>query len=174
MRTICAIFMVSLAWALGGCSSNDGLEDLREFVKNEHADRKPKIEPLPEVKPNEAFLYAATELPDPFAPRNLQTQTAASQKGSGPKPDINRRKEPLEDFPLDSLKMVGTLERGRHFWAVIQAPDGTVHKLEPGNHAGQNFGKVKKITEEKIDLIELIQGALGDWVEREASLAITE
>ena len=85
-----------------------------------------------------------------------------------------RRKEPLEDFPLDSLKMVGTLERGKRFWAIVQAPDGTVHKLEPGNHAGQNFGKVKKITEEKVELLELIQGALGDWVEREASLAITE
>lgn len=175
MRTIYAIFTLSLVGLLGGCSSNDGLEDLREFVKNEHADRKPKIEPLPEIKPNEAFLYAASELPDPFAPRNLQTQNAAgSQKGSGPKPDMNRRKEALEDFPLDALKMVGTLERGKRFWAVVQAPDGTVHKLELGNHAGQNFGKVKKITEEKVDLIELIQGALGDWVEREASLAITE
>lgn len=173
MRPGRTILALSLAFVLGGCSSNDGMDDLREFVKNEHAERKPKIEPLPEIKPNEAFAYAAMDLPDPFAPRNLQTQGAGAGKG-GPKPDMNRRKEPLEDFPLDSLKMVGTLERGKRIWAIVQAPDGTVHKLEVGNHAGQNFGTVKKITEEKVDLVELIQGALGDWVEREASLAITE
>ncbi len=174
MKTAYSLFAVLLLFTLTGCSSNDGMDDLREFVKNEHADRKPKIEPLPEIKPNETFVYTAAELTDPFAPRNLQAQAVGPGTGSGPKPDMNRRKEPLEDFPLDSLKMVGTLERGKRFWAIVQAPDGTVHKLETGNHAGQNFGKVKKITEEKVDMVELIQGALGDWVEREASLAITE
>lgn len=173
MKTTRAILVLSLAWTLNGCSSSDGMDDLRTYVKNEHADRKPKIEPLPEIKPNEAFVYAAADLADPFAPRNLQAQISGSHQG-GPQPDMNRRKEPLEDFPLDSLKMVGTLARGKQFWAVVQAPDGTVHKLEIGNHAGQNFGKVKKITEEKVDLVEMIQGAVGDWVEREASLAITE
>ena len=174
MKTAYPLVAVLLLFSLAGCSSNDGMDDLREFVKNEHADRKPKIEPLPEIKPNETFVYTAADLTDPFAPRNLQAQAAGPGAGSGPKPDMNRRKEPLEDFPLDALKMVGTLERGKRFWAIVQAPDGTVHKLEPGNHAGQNFGKVKKITEEKVELLELIQGALGDWVEREASLAITE
>ncbi len=174
MKTVYSLFAVLVLLTLTSCSSNDGLDDLREFVKNEHADRKPKIEPLPEIKPNETFVYSAADLPDPFAPRNLQAQAGGVGTGSGPKPDMNRRKEPLEDFPLDSLKMVGTLERGKRFWAIVQAPDGTVHKLEVGNHAGQNFGKVKKITEEKVELVELIQGALGDWVEREASLAITE
>jgi len=174
MKTTYSLAAVLLLFTLAGCSSNDGMDDLREFVKNEHADRKPKIEPLPEIKPNETFVYTAAELTDPFAPRNLQAQAASAGTGSGPKPDMNRRKEPLEDFPLDSLKMVGTLERGKRFWGIIQAPDGTVHKLEVGNHAGQNFGKVKKITEEKVELVELIQGALGDWVEREANLAITE
>ena len=174
MKTTYSLFAVLLLSMLTGCSSNDGMDDLREFVKNEHADRKPKIEALPEIKPNETFVYTAAELTDPFAPRNLQAQAIGTGTGSGPKPDMNRRKEPLEDFPLDSLKMVGTLERGKRFWAIVQAPDGTVHKLEIGNHVGQNFGKVKKITEEKVDLMELIQGALGDWVEREANLAITE
>ena len=174
MKTAYTCFAVSLLLVLTACTSSDGMDDLREFVKNEHADRKPKIEPLPEIKPNETFVYTAAELTDPFAPRNLQAQPIGVGSANGPKPDMNRRKEPLEDFPLDALKMVGTLERGKRFWAIVQAPDGAVHKLEIGNHAGQNFGKVKKITEEKIELVELIQGALGDWVEREASLAITE
>ena len=157
---------------LSGCSS-DGLEDLRDFVKNAHADRKPKIEPLPEIKPYEAFAYAATDLANPFSPSNLRPQSLQA-KLSGPRPDMNRRKEPLEDYPLDSLKMVGTLSRGKQYYAILQAPDGTVHRAKVGDHMGQNFGMITKISDEKISLIELVQGALGDWSERETSVALAE
>ncbi len=157
---------------LGGCSS-DGLDDLRDFVKNAHADRKPKIEPIPEIKPYEAFTYAATDLADPFSPANLRPLSAL-KGGAGPRPDMNRRKEPLEDFPLDTLKMVGTLAKGNQSWAIVQAPDGTVHRVQAGNHLGQNFGRIKRVTEDKVNLVEHVQGALGEWVEREASLAIQE
>ncbi|MEX2164427.1 MAG: pilus assembly protein PilP [Sulfuricaulis sp.] len=160
-----------LCIALAGCSS-DGLDDLRDFVKSAYADRKPKVEPLPEIKMQETFIYNSTNLPDPFALFNLKPQ--AQKSASGPRPDPIRRKEPLEDYPLDSLKMVGTLMRGKQAWAVIQAPDGTVHRAQLGDHLGQNSGMIRKITEEKVDLIELIQGAMGDWVEREASLALME
>jgi type IV pilus assembly protein PilP len=156
---------------LAGCSS-DGLEDLRDFVQNAHADRKPKVEPLPEIKMQETFIYSSANLPDPFAAFNLKPQS--QQSASGPRPDPNRRKEPLEDYPLDSLKMVGTLTRGKQAWAVIQAPDGTVHRAQVGDHMGQNSGMINKITEEKIDLIELIQGTMGDWIEREANLTLLE
>ncbi len=157
--------------ALSGCSS-DGLDDLREFVKNAYADKKPKVEPLPDIKMQETFIYNSANLADPFASFNLNPQSQKS--ASGPRPDPNRRKEPLEDYPLDSLKMVGTLMRGKQVWAVIQAPDGTVHRAQKGDHMGQNSGMISKITEEKIDLIELIQGTMGDWVEREANLTLVE
>jgi type IV pilus assembly protein PilP len=157
---------------LAGCSS-DGLDDLREFVKTAHADRKPKIEPLPEIKPYEAFAYAASDLTDPFSPANLKPQSLQA-KLSGPRPDMNRRKEPLEDYPLDSLKMVGTLSRGKQSWGIIQTTDGAVYRVQTGNHLGQNFGRITRVTDEKIDLVELIQGAMGEWVEREASIAIQE
>lgn len=160
-----------LSLVLGGCSS-DGLEDLREFVKNAYADKKPRVEPLPEIKMQETFIYNSTNLPDPFAAFNLKPQ--AQKTASGPRPDPNRRKEPLEDYPLDSLKMVGTLLRGKQAWAVIQAPDGTVHRAQVGDHLGQNSGMINKISEEKVELIELIQGAAGDWVEREANLTLLE
>ena len=163
------LFALSL---LAACSS-DGLDDLRDFVKNAHADRKPKIEPLPEIKPYEAYAYAASDLADPFSSANLRP-LSAQRGGGGPRPDMNRRKEPLEDFPLDALKMVGTLSRGKQSWAVIQAPDGTVHRVQKGNYLGQNFGRIKRVSEEKVDLVELVQGAMGEWVEREASLAIQE
>jgi type IV pilus assembly protein PilP len=156
---------------LGGCSS-DGLEDLREFVKSAYADRRPRVEPLPEIKMQETFIYSSVNLPDPFAAFNLQPQ--GQKSASGPRPDPNRRKEPLEEYPLDSLRMVGTLMRGKQAWAVIQAPDGTVHRAQVGDHLGQNSGMISKITDEKVDLIELIQGAMGDWVEREANLTLLE
>jgi type IV pilus assembly protein PilP len=160
-----------LCLALAGCSS-DGLEDLREFVKTTRASHKPKVEPLPEIKMQEAFVYNATNLSDPFASFNLKPKSTAN--ATGPRPDTNRRKEPLEDFPLDALKMVGTLSRGKQSWAIIQAPDGNVHRVQVGDHMGQNFGMVSKITEDKVDLVELIQGAMGDWVEREANMTLVE
>ncbi len=161
-----------LCGVLVGCSS-DGLDDLRTFVKNAHADRKPNIEPIPEMKPNQTFIYAASDLPDPFSPSNGM-KAPKGVAGAGPKPDMNRRKEALEEYPLDALKMVGTLSRGKETWAIIQAPDGSVHRAQRGSYLGQNFGKIIKITEEKVDLVELIPGSLGNWVEREASLALPE
>lgn len=164
--------LVLMLVLLTGCSS-DGLDDLREFVKTAHADRRPKIEPLPEIRPYEAFAYAASDLVDPFSPANLRPQTAQS-KLSGPRPDMNRRKEPLEDYPLDSLKMVGTLSKGKQAWGIIQTTDGAVYRVQKGNHLGQNFGRITRVTDDKIDIVELIQGAMGEWVEREASIAVQE
>lgn len=168
-----ALFPLVLVFILlSGCSS-DGLDDLRDFVKNAHKDRQPKIEPLPEIKPYEAFAYAATDLTNPFSPTNLRPQSLQA-KLSGPRPDMNRRKEPLEDFPLDALKMVGTLSKGKQSWGIIQTTEGAVYRVQSGNHLGQNFGRITRVTDDRIDLVELIQGALGEWVEREASIAIQE
>jgi type IV pilus assembly protein PilP len=160
---------------LSGCGG-DGLDDVREFVKNAHADKKPKVEPLPELKVQETFAYNPDHLADPFTSLNLKSPIGDGQKtgGTGPRPDPNRRKEPLEDYPLETLKMVGTLSRGKQIWAVIQAADGTVHRAKTGDHLGQNFGMITRITEEKVNIIELIQGNLGDWAEREANLSLAE
>lgn len=165
------IAVASLSAALIGCGS-DGMDDLRHFVATAHAGKSAKIEPVPEVKTPEQFLYAAVNLIDPFAP--FTRKTAAVIAGSGPRPDMNRRKEPLEEFPLDALRMVGTLNRGKQAWAVIQAPDGTVHRAGVGHFMGQNFGKILRIAEDKINLVELIQGPSGDWIEREAGVALAE
>jgi len=167
-----ALLGVAVTLLLSACG-NDAMDDLREFVATAHAGRTPKVEPLPEIKPQEPFAYAAEKLVDPFSTRNLKSQ-ALQAAGAGPRPDLNRRKEPLEDYPLDALKMVGTLARGKQAWAVIQAPDGTVHRASIGNHLGQNFGTITRISDDKIDIVELVQGSLGDWVERSASVALAE
>lgn len=172
MRRVSWLLLAALV-LLGGCAG-DGMDDLRDFVKNAHADKKPRVEPLPDIKPYEAFAYAAQDLTDPFSAANLTPRSLAQARAGGPRPDMNRRKEPLEDYPLDALKMVGTLSRGKQTWAIIQDKDGGVHRVQKGNYIGQNFGRITRIGEEKIDLVEMVQGALGDWVEREASLAIQE
>jgi type IV pilus assembly protein PilP len=160
---------------LTACGGDD-LDEVREFVRTAHADKKPKVEPLPEIKTQDTFVYNAASLTDPFASFNLKPTLGGRGVGPGSVagPDPNRRREPLEEYPLDSLKMVGTLMRGKQAWAIIQAPDGTVHRAKTGDHLGQFSGLVTKVTEEKIDLIELIQGPLGDWIEREANLTLLE
>ncbi|BAU46634.1 pilus assembly protein PilP [Sulfurifustis variabilis] len=162
----------SLILLLLSACADDGMDDLRHFVETAHQGKQPRIEPLPEIKTQEQFSYGAVNLRDPFTPRNLKAQ--AGQSGGGPRPDMNRRREALEEFPLDALKMVGTLQQGKQAWVVIQAPDGSVHRATVGNHLGQNFGAITRITEDKINLIELVQGPLGDWIERESSLALAE
>lgn len=172
LKSVRVFFGAVLIAVLSACSE-DGMDDLRQFVATAHAGRTPKVEPLPEIKTQEPFVYAAAKLADPFAVANLKSQ-GSQTAGAGPRPDMNRRKEPLEEYPLDALRMVGTLARGEQAWAVIQAPDGTVHRVSVGNHLGQNFGKIMRISEEKVELVELVQGTLGDWVEREASVALAE
>lgn len=172
-RVVVRCLVFSMAILIAGCGS-DGMDDLRQFVKTAHADRKPTVEPIPEMKPYERFIYAASTMVDPFAPFNLKPLGTAASANTGPRPDLNRHKEALEEYPLDSLKMVGTLARGKEVWAVLQAPDGSVHRAQRGNFVGQNFGRVIKITEEKMDLVEIIPGSVGNWVEREASIAIVQ
>ena len=168
VRILIATFPAVLVSACG----SDGMDDLREFVRTAHQNTRPRVEPLPEVRTHEVFTYSAEESVDPFGVFNLKPRGVANT--AGPRPDLHRRKEPLEDYPLDSLKMVGTLIKRKQAWVVVQAPDGTVHRAKTGNYMGQNFGKLVKITEDKVDLIELIQDPVGAWIERKASLSIEE
>lgn len=162
---------IMLVVTLAACSS-DGMDDLRVFVRDAHKDRKPRVEPIPEVKTHEVFAYAAQDKVDPFAAFNLRPRGNAKPKEGGP--DRNRRREPLEEYPLDALKMVGTMQRRTQSWVIIQAPDGTVHKAQVGNYLGENFGKIVRISEGKVDLIETVQDPLGDWIKRKANLSIEE
>ncbi len=95
-------------------------------------------------------------------------------KGSGIRPDVNRPREALEEYPLDSLRMVGTLEQGGQMWALVRAEDGTIHRVQPGNYVGQNYGRITRITESKIELVEIVPDGLGGWMERPATLALSE
>ncbi len=168
-----------LAIVLSGCGS-DGLTDLRQFTENTHKNRKPRVDPIPEVKVFEKFAYTAYKLPDPFARANLRraavaaSDAAASASGLGP--DLTRAKEALEQYPLDALTMVGTLQKGKDIWAIIRvrSAGGEMHRVKVGNHMGRNYGMITEVTEDKIALVELVRSSLGDWIEREASIKLRE
>jgi len=153
---------------LGGCSSD--LDDLKQFVRESDKRVPPKIDPLPAVKPFEPFTYEGFDLPDPFKPRKL---SAPKEGGGGLAPDLNRRKEPLEAFPLEQLKMVGTLSQGPDTYALVRA-DKTLYRVKKGNYMGQNFGLITDVTDGEIKLKEIVQDSAGDWAERQSVLPLLE
>jgi type IV pilus assembly protein PilP len=153
---------------LGGCSSE--INELKQFVKESDKGLPRKIEPLPAVKPFEPFTYEGFDLPDPFKPRKL---SAPQGSAGGLAPDLNRRKEPLEAFPLEQLKMVGTLSQGKDTFALVRA-DKTLYRVKKGNYMGQNFGLITDVTESEIKLKEIVQDSAGDWAERQSALPLLE
>jgi type IV pilus assembly protein PilP len=157
---------------LAGCHNN-GMSDLRQFVE-EAKQKKGRVAPLPQFKPVETFTYEDSGLRDPFGTAGPLNARLAQDKGAGPMPDTHRRKEILESYPLDALHMLGTLEFKDTKWGLIQAPDGIVYRIKPGNHIGQNYGKVEMIHDNKITLVEIVPDGLGGWLERNAYLAINE
>lgn len=168
------VLAAALLLVMAGCSSNQH-EDLDAYVARVKAEHKGHVAPLPEIKPYATFAYDDKDLRDPFesfAAENQRRQ--AAQSNTGLHPDMNRKREALEAFSLDTLKYVGTLEKDGHVWGLIQAPDQTVHRVKTGDHMGQNYGKITRITENRIDLKEIVPNGLGGWVERDASLALKE
>jgi len=166
------IYVALASVLLYGCGGEE-YQDLRDFVKNSGADMRGKIEPPPEVKPYEYFAYNnETNLPNPFKPRKQDSRTGG---GSGiNQPDLDRPKEALEDFPLESLKMVGYLYQNKVGYAVIRASDNKLYRVKAGNHLGLNFGLIKEVTDSSVMIKELVQDSSGDWTERDSSLQLME
>ncbi|WP_457674233.1 pilus assembly protein PilP [Thiolapillus sp.] len=158
---------------LAGCANQD-MSDLRRYVE-EVKNRPPTpIEPIPQIKQAETYLYVGGNRRNPFVPTEDTSEVMVADAGTGPRPDPNRRKEELESYPLDSLKMVGTLDQNNDVWALVQSPDGTIHRVKTGNYLGQNDGKIVSIEEEKINVVELIPNGSGGYLERQASLTLGE
>jgi type IV pilus assembly protein PilP len=164
---VCAIGVMLCGLIASGCSG--GQSDLQKWI--EATKKKPggRIMPLPEVKPYETYVYAATNLRSPFQPQGPNASSSA-----GLRPSARRNREFLEGFSLDTLKMVGTFKVGSNFYGLVQSKDGLVHKVQPGNYLGQNDGKVTEITGGRISLVEIIPDGLGGYIERPASLALSD
>jgi type IV pilus assembly protein PilP len=158
---------------LAGCGGDEH-QDLRQWMSEASKDMRGKVQPIPEIKPFPIVSYDAADLPEPFSPSKVVPEKRTS--GGGIQPDFDRPREPLEAYPLESLKMVGVVRKGKVLYALIQA-DSTIHQVKVGNHMGQSFGTITSISEAQLSVKELVQdpsGQTADWVERLATLQLQD
>lgn len=181
-----AALLPLLCIAAFGCAERS-MDDLKGFVETTRRTtpiRKP--EPPPEIKPYEPFAYTAGGLKDPFVvspfaqeEEILLTEDVGASPSSGytgVRPDPKRVREELEKYALGSLKMMGTVRvgNGTDLWALIAAPDGMIHRVQRNNYLGNNHGKIINISEQRIDIKEIVPAGPGRWQEREAFLSLTQ
>lgn len=153
---------------LGGCA--DDLDELQAQVDEIKSAPGTGIEALPEIKPYETYDYAVGDQRSPFVPG----MSANANAPNAIRPDSNRPREFLEQFSLDTLRMVGTVDVKGRLFGLVQTKDGLVHRVVPGNHVGQADGRITAIEEGKISLIEIVPDGMGGFIERPAALALSE
>jgi type IV pilus assembly protein PilP len=166
LRKLAASLVIGCALvSLVGCGA--GTQELKRELDEKKKRPGGRLEPLPELKPYESFIYDPNGLRSPFTP----SAPVASGAG-GVRPDAHRNREFLEGFSLDTLRMVGTLKQSGHYYGLVQTKDGLVHRVMPGNYIGQNDGKVTGVTDTKITVVEIVPDGLGGYMERPAALAL--
>ena len=159
--------------ATGVAACGGDMDDLDSYINEVKARPGGRIEPLPEITPYEVFAYAADSdgLRSPFVPDRPQVATPA---GGGLGPDPERPAEFLEGFPLDTLRMVGTLDINDTVYGLVQTSDGLIHRVVPGNYMGQNDGRITDISESEILLVEIISDGIGGYLERDAAIGLSD
>jgi type IV pilus assembly protein PilP len=160
---------------MSGCGVGADQDALRDWMDQERRNMRPSAQPLPAPRKFEPFVYEQQSQIDPFDVRKLdialQKLAAASNKGN--QPDLNRRRDPMEAFPLDTISMVGTIVQGGKRVALVRV-NRTIYQVRKGEYMGQNFGRITDISETEISINETVQDAAGDWVERTGSLQLQE
>ncbi len=159
------LMIVACVAVLSGCGAASH-QDLREWMSEQGKGAKGRLDPLPTIRPYESFAYNAFDLPDPFKPRKIEPNKSTSKLA----PDLTRRREPLEAFPLESLAMVGTIEKGKALYALVKTPERDIYQVRQGNYLGQNYGVIVDISDSELKLKELVQDGAGDWAERSSAL----
>ena len=162
-----------LALLVTACSSGN-MADLHKYVQEIKSRPGRHVEPLPEIKTFDTFVYVPEDRRDPFVRSVKSREETAVAEGDGIKPDTTRPPEELEQFPLDTLRMVGTLAQTETMWGVIKSNDGTIYRVQTGNHMGKNYGQITQITETEIKLTEIVPNRRGGWQERQASVRLSE
>jgi len=173
--TIRSVIKLGLAtvMALGLTACGADMDELDTYINKVKATPGGRIEPLPEITPYEMFAYVADEqgIRSPFVPDTPQSSGSAA---GGTRPDPDRIREFLEDFPLDTLSMVGTLNIGETLYGLLQTSDGLIHRVVPGNYLGQNDGRITDISESEITLVEIISDGIGGYIERDAAVGLSD
>lgn len=170
-RTLVLLTGLAASVLLSGC--NDGMQDLHAWVAKVEARKAEKIPPIPKVTAYVPFEYRPDSQRDPFVSKEATKTAEATRKpvAKGPHPDFKRARQPLEQYPLDALHMVGTLNFGGAHYAMVSAPDGVIHRVSVGEYMGQNYGRIVKIEPNSIALSELVPNGFGGWQRRTAQLS---
>lgn len=171
------VVLVGLTVVLSACSDTRQTE-LENWISEQKSQIKPKVPPISEPKKFSPQAYSQDGSMEPFSPQKLtqalrQEATKATANAALIAPELNRRKEPLENHPLDTMRMVGSLNKSGQLVALIKI-DNLLYQVKTGNYLGQNYGKINKITETELVLREIVQDAAGEWIERSASLQLQE
>lgn len=169
MKRLVAILLVG--WLLAGCNSN--MSELKAWVASIKARESSDIKPMPEIEEYHAFVYRPAGRRSPFTPFELTTALSRKGAGSGITPDFDRPREPLEEFPLDALTMVGTMTFGGTRFALIKAPDGVLYHVSVGDHMGLDYGTVIAVKPNRVRLMEIVPNGAGGYMKRPASIAMS-
>lgn len=170
MKTL--IMPAMLAALLAGCGDSD-VREVRTWMEETRAQTKPSVKPLPESKEFVPYAYNQAQAPDPFSADKLAGPGALAAQPNVGQPDLNRPREVLENYPLDTMRMVGMMQKGGVSFALVQI-ERSVYRVRAGQRLGQNFGQVTRVTPAAVEIRELVQDAGGDWVERLSKLELQE
>ncbi len=172
-----AVALVAGSLALAACTQS-GQEELQEWMNQQRAQTRPKVEPIPEPKKFSPQAYTQERAGDPFSNQKLTQALKRESAQTTPSatlvaPELARRKEPLEAYPLDAMTMVGSLIKQGKPVALIRV-DNLLYQVRPGNYLGQNYGRITKVNETEVALREIVQDSAGEWIERTATLQLQE
>lgn len=166
--------ITAAALLLSGCGRD--MADLETWVAEVKARKSRAIDPIPQMKQYEAYAYVVENRRDPFvvSQGSERTPLAGGDSATAIRPDLNRSKEPLEEFPLDALRLVGVVSFNARTYALVKAPDAVIHRVTVGDHLGQNYGRIGRVSEAEVTLTEIIPDGFGGYIQRPASLAASE
>ncbi len=169
------VMALLLASGLLAACGDGGVGETRAWMKQVEKQTVPKVKPLPEPKTFEPYGYGARQEPDPFDPTKLLGEMArmAQARSNANQPDLERPKELLETFPLDTMRMVGTIQKGGVNYALVQV-ERSLYRVRSGQRIGQNYGRITRVSEGAIEIRESVQDATGDWVERMAHIELQQ
>ena len=162
---------LTIAASISACGAD--MRDLQVYIDGVKARPGGRIEALPEIQPAPSYVYEPSDRRSPFIPDTPQQRVSADPNAvQGPNPD--RPREYLEQYPLDTLRMVGTLQLGETQFGLVQTSDGLIHRVVPGNYMGQNDGRIVVVSESEIELVEIISDGIGGYLEREAAVGLAD
>ncbi|MEE8056527.1 MAG: pilus assembly protein PilP [Pseudomonadales bacterium] len=169
---LCRLLLLCVATIITACGGGGDYQDLDAFMAGKKSTPGGHIKPIPAFKAYKAFSYSATALRGPFERPVEVTEITRLRMATNVKPDFNRTKEYLEQFSLDSLSMVGTIEQANVLWALMQDESGGVHRIKNGNFIGRNHGFIVEATETYISVIEIVPNGVDGWIERPRTIKL--